>query len=198
MISRFVASQWFVCDAHTRRTYLGLLGESLERTDWRCFAYAIMSNHIHLGVIAGYESLADWTRAVNRPFAEWMNVRHARIGAVFLRPTALEVAPRGIGTLIAYIHCNPVRAGVVQRALDSDWTSHRAYAGRVEPPGWLDLDAAARLAGVESAQVLARGIDDRGAGRSELASVTCARPRGRPARGDRSEGVTQKGTCPLF
>jgi hypothetical protein len=42
--------------------------------------------------------------------------------------------------VIAYIHNNPVRAGVVAKASDSSWTSHRAYVGSSKPPQWLKVD----------------------------------------------------------
>ena len=43
--------------------------------------------------------------------------------------------------LIRYVHNNPVRAGVVERASESDWSSHRAYLGLAPTPDWLATDA---------------------------------------------------------
>lgn len=140
LIARFVAGEWFVKDDDDRDTYLRLLGRSLAETDWRCLAYAIMSNHIHLAVIAGAMQLAAWIRMVHSPFAEYVNRRDGRIGAVFTRgPSDHEVHRDGIATVIAYIHNNPVRAGVVPRARDSRWTSHAAYMGIAPAPPWLDI-----------------------------------------------------------
>ena len=44
-------------------------------------------------------------------------------------------------SLLRYVHNNPVRAGVVDRASDSNWSSHRAYLGLEESPKWLATEA---------------------------------------------------------
>lgn len=141
IISRFVDQTWFLTDDVERDRYLHLLGRSLQRSDWRCLAYALMSNHLHFAMIAGAEPLGAWTKRVNSPFANWMNARHQRLGPLFAdRPAIFAMRPNSEGSLIAYIHNNPVRAGVVERARDSDWTSHRSYVGANLRPPWLDVD----------------------------------------------------------
>jgi hypothetical protein len=49
------------------------------------------------------------------------------------------VDPGAAAVLVAYIHNNPVRAGVVTDALDSTWTTHRAVVGHDVAPPWLDV-----------------------------------------------------------
>src|SRR6202162_5673725 len=46
--------------------------------------------------------------------------------------------------LIRYIHENPVKAGLVARALEYEWSSDRYYR-RGKGPEWLDLDVVLRL-----------------------------------------------------
>jgi putative transposase len=41
--------------------------------------------------------------------------------------------------LVRYIHCNPVRAGLVQSPDQYQWSSHRTYLGRAAIP-WLTTD----------------------------------------------------------
>lgn len=150
LISRFVDREWFIASEQERSQYLKLLGRALEQSDWRCFSYGVMSNHTHVGVIAGAQPLDAWVRRVHSPFADWMNRRHDRIGSLFVRgPKAIETPPERIGALIAYIHNNPVRAGVVTDAGASSWTSHRAYLGLVRPPRWLHVREGLARAGFE-------------------------------------------------
>ena len=138
VISRFVDREWFFRDDEERANYLRLLGRALCHSDWTCLAYALMSNHIHLALVAGELPLESWARRVNSPFAHWMNVRHGRIGPMFAnRPNSHAIQPHHDGRVIAYIHNNPVRAGVVARASDSRWTSHAAYCGLVKVQPWL-------------------------------------------------------------
>ncbi len=118
----------------------------MSESDWRCLAYAIMSNHVHLAMLAGTTPAERWLRRVHPPFALWLNKRLQRIGPVFAGSSAIWlVRPENELRLVAYIHNNPVRAGVVAHARDSSWTSHRAYLGRARVP-WLDAEfALARL-----------------------------------------------------
>jgi hypothetical protein len=79
-------------------------------------------------------------KSVNTGFAMWLN-RHVggRKGAVFTeRYKAILVEEEAyLLQLIRYVHNNPVRAGVVADAGNSDWSSHRAYLGLVPAPEWL-------------------------------------------------------------
>src|SRR5437868_4699035 len=139
-IWQFVDQTWFIQHAEERERYLFLLGRALKRSDWRCVAYAVMSNHIHIAAIAGKRPMSSWTLAVNSPFAGWLNKQHRRKGPVFAdRAKDHQIRPAREGAVIAYIHNNPVEAGVVARARDSRWTSHRAYAGLDPVPDWLDV-----------------------------------------------------------
>jgi hypothetical protein len=153
VISRFVDRTWLLSDDLQRDRYLHLLGRALRRSDWRCLAYALMSNHLHFAVVAGAEPMDSWTKRVNSPFANWMNARHGRLGPVFAdRPAAFAMRPRAEGSLIAYIHNNPVRAGVVARARDCTWTSHPSYVGAALAPDWLHIDEGLARCGVTASE----------------------------------------------
>src|SRR5690349_742009 len=94
VISRFVAKQWFIEGEHERRVYLEMLGTALGETDWRLLSYALMSSHIHLAFVAGSTPLATWMRSVHTQFAQWVNKRHERIGAVFVKgPNVIDLRP---------------------------------------------------------------------------------------------------------
>lgn len=147
LIARCVRKEWLIGDDE-RALYLRLLGAALATSDWLCLAYALMSNHIHLAMLAGRQPLGEWTRAVHAPFANEVNRRRGRIGHVFIRgPKDEMVEPGGVADVIAYIHRNPVRAGVVENARDSSWTSHRAYLAVDPVPAWLRVDVGLTRAG---------------------------------------------------
>lgn len=151
LISRFVDRQWFITEGEHRATYLRLLGRAIALSDWRCLAYAVMSNHIHLAVVAGEQPLEFWIRRVNSTFADWINRQRGRIGSVFVRgPKDGKIPADRVGALIAYLHNNPVRAGVATRAFDSGWTSHRSYLVPDFAPRWLDVDEGLARAGFTS------------------------------------------------
>ncbi|HEY5933679.1 MAG TPA: hypothetical protein VIU61_03565 [Kofleriaceae bacterium] len=182
LISRFVAKQWFVASHVERDEYLRLLGTALAGSDWRCFSYAVMSNHIHLGLVAGKVPLGLWLPLAHSPFAIWTNERLERIGAVFVRgPTLRGVLPDGVARLIAYVHNNPVRAGVVGRASQSSWTSQRAYEGSARVPSWLDVSLGLQLTGFATGKELGAWVETSNVDRAELElALASSRPRGRP------------------
>src|SRR5262245_19821839 len=97
LISRFVDREWFVETPEERATYLRLLARAIQISDWLCLAYAVMSNHIHLAMLAGEQPLGPIIRQVHSPFADWMNRRHDRIGSMFVRgPKDYRVPPARI------------------------------------------------------------------------------------------------------
>lgn len=184
LISRFVAKEWFVRSDVEREQYLRLLGDALDQSDWRCLAYAIMSNHIHLALEAGTDPLDSWISLAHVPFAIWINQCCERIGAVFVRgPKLVEARSDGAAPLIAYIHLNPVRAGVVAAARNSTWTSQRCYAGTAVVPRWLDVRRGLELTGFTSGRELASWVETSAVGPAELTrALVPKRPRGRPQR----------------
>src|SRR5688572_19206874 len=98
VICRFVDRRWLLKSNGEREQYLRLLGRALGKSDWRCVAYCLMSNHLHFGLIGGHMPADSWTRKVNSPFARWLNSRHERLGPVFAdRPSIYAVTPDNAG-----------------------------------------------------------------------------------------------------
>jgi REP element-mobilizing transposase RayT len=151
IIFRLVDRQHFIEGAIERTKYLELLEQGLQHSDWRCVSFALMSNHIHLGMIPGEMELESWTKRVNSPFARWINIRRDGLGPVFAdRPAEWAMRPANHPRLIAYIHNNPVRAKLVRRASASTWTSHRMYLGRVAAPPWLAVEEGLKICGFDA------------------------------------------------
>lgn len=122
VIPRFVGQQWFIRSDAERSEYLLALGRYVAQSDWRCFCFAIMSNHIHLGLVEGTMPLRCWLKPMHTHYANWINAREQRIGAVFVRgPNVIDVLPDGASRLINYVHNNPVRAGVAPHATETGW-----------------------------------------------------------------------------
>jgi hypothetical protein len=149
-ISRIVDRKDRIHD-RARKDYLSFVGHALRRSDWIVLGYAIMSNHVHWAMLAGEAPLDVFFHSLHGRFARGLNRDEHRLGPVFAaRPRNLVVAEEGAGHLIAYIHNNPVRAGVVPDASLSDWTSQNAYLGTVAPPPWLHVERGLEVAGYSS------------------------------------------------
>jgi hypothetical protein len=98
---------------------------------------------IHLVMQLGTDPIGLLTRKVHAPFGAWINRRRGGLGTILAeRPKSVLVHSDMYGLeLIRYVHNNPVRAGVVSRASESNWSSHGAYLGLAECPSWLATEA---------------------------------------------------------
>jgi putative transposase len=119
--------------------------------DLTLLAYVIMSSHIHWATLAGRDPASRFILPVHGPFGRWLNIRQCRSGHVFMeRFRTLVFEGELIADLLAYIHNNPVRAGVVSDPADSSWSSHRAYIGDQPAPPWLNVELGLSLAGFDA------------------------------------------------
>jgi len=198
LIWRFVDRGWFFREPAERAMYLRLLGRALAASDWRLLAYALMSNHIHLHAVAGEQPMSSWTKRVNSPFVRWMNDKHGRLGSILAgRARDFAVLPENEGALISYIHNNPVRAGLVENAAGSTWTSHRAYLGLDASPPWLHVAEGMSRARIPTSDAFADFVRaGTCVGRDEFLTLRSAmRPRGTFAAGPAISTVT---TAPVL
>jgi putative transposase len=143
VISRFHDRRFYLDIEGARERYLELLGRAAETHDSRIIAYCLMSSHVHLVLQLGNDPLARLTKQINAPFGNWINKQTKGLGQIFAdRPKSVLVHSETHGmALLRYVHNNPVRAGLVSRASDSDWSSHRAYLGLASCPSWLATEA---------------------------------------------------------
>jgi REP element-mobilizing transposase RayT len=125
-------------DDEDHRSFLALLAEGTGRFGYRVHAFCLMTNHVHLALEQGERPLSRGLQNLASRHARRLNERTGRAGHVFQgRYGAFPVESDAYHLeLIRYIHCNPVRAGMVARAGDYPYSSHRAYVGR-ERIDWL-------------------------------------------------------------
>jgi REP element-mobilizing transposase RayT len=143
IISRFHDRRYYLDIEGAREKYLDLLGKAVETHDGRIIAYCLMSTHIHLVMQLGSDPIGLLARKVHGPFGAWINKKRGGLGTILAdRPKSVLVHSEMYGMeQIRYVHNNPVRAGVVSRASESDWSSHCAYLGLNACPSWLSTDA---------------------------------------------------------
>lgn len=112
----------YLLDSPEERTnYLDRAGKPFLRTGWVALSFALMSTHTHFAAIAGLDPFDRWSRPLHSGLITWLNRRRSSLGAgIANRPSTREVPLDAAGQLIAYHHNNPVQAGVVTSASDSD------------------------------------------------------------------------------
>jgi putative transposase len=144
----------FLSRNRTRHWFIDALAQARSKWPVDLWAYVIMPEHVHLlvlprgddGAISGFlrELKADVGRKavahLKEESPEWLariTVREGdRLRHRFWQPGGGNdrniVDFMKLRFVIDYIHANPVRRGLVKRALDWEWSSARWYA-RLEP-----------------------------------------------------------------
>lgn len=138
-------------DDRDRENFLERLSKLLTETQTPCYAWALMSNHVHLLLRTGRVAIASIMRRLLTGYAVSFNRRHRRYGHLFQNryKSILCEEDRYLRQLVAYIHLNPLRAGIVKEVAalkNYPYTGHSALMGRAIR-GWQDTDYVLRVFG---------------------------------------------------
>jgi putative transposase len=112
-----------------RNRYIEILREHGSRHNLRILGWCLMSNHVHLVVVPGHEKSA--ALALGQAHSHYtleLNKQHGWIGHLW--QNRFCSCPLDHAHLLAALHYaeqNPVRAGLVRRALDWRWSSAHAH-----------------------------------------------------------------------
>ena len=129
-------------DDDDRLAFLHILSEVVERFNWLCYAWCLMSNHYHLLIQTPDGNLSKGMRQLNGVFTQTSNRRHRRVGHLFQgRYKAILVdSDAYLLELSRYIVLNPVRARMVKTPEAWAWSSYRATMGLAEAEPCLAVD----------------------------------------------------------
>ena len=125
-----------------RERFLSYLESAVVRYGALIHAWCLMSNHYHLLVETPRGNLSQIMRHVNGAYTTYFNVKRKRSGHLFQgRFKAILVdADEYAVELSRYIHLNPVRAGIVTKPEQYQWSSYRNYIGQSKTPDWQKTD----------------------------------------------------------
>jgi putative transposase len=127
-----------------RRIYLAILGRVTRQRRWRCLAYCLMPNHLHLLLETPHANLGAGMQQLQGSYAQAFNRRHERVGHVFQgRYGSVHITTdEQLWATVAYVALNPVTAGLCERPEQWRWSSHASTLNGRTRHRWLD---AARL-----------------------------------------------------
>jgi REP element-mobilizing transposase RayT len=141
-MSRGNEKRAIVRDDIDRAKRIDWLRRTVDIYGWRLHAFALMNNHEHLFVETPEPNLSAGMQYLGGSYTSYFNWRHKRSGHLFQgRFKALLVQTEGYFRQVSrYIHLNPVRAGIVTRPQDYQWTSYSGYAQARRAVAWINYD----------------------------------------------------------
>lgn len=133
-----------VRDDADRRDFLRRMGELAKESRTSLYAFALMTNHAHILLKSGTTGLSTYMRRLLSGYAQYFNRRHKRVGHLFQNRYKSIICEEEayFDKLVAYIHLNPIRAGLVetlQQLSSYTWCGHAVIMGKVRHD-WMDRD----------------------------------------------------------
>src|SRR5665648_347191 len=112
-----------------KEIFLKRLKEMLIKYSMICYAYCLMDNHYHLFIKTNQSNLSQGIHYLNSSYANWFRNKHQIIGPLFQGrfKSILVDADNYALVLSAYIHLNPLRAGIIKQLEDYPWSSYLDY-----------------------------------------------------------------------
>jgi len=115
VMSRGIDGLAIMQSASSKKRMIELLDRYLPEAGATVHAWALMNNHFHLLIETGEVPLCAVMHRLLTAFSVWHNIRLERTGRVFQGRyrSILVNCEEYYFTLVAYINCNPLRAGYV-------------------------------------------------------------------------------------
>jgi len=160
VMNRGASRQPIFFNDNTRALFIDLLGELPERYGIAIHGFVLMSNHYHLMVESNGRSLSRAIGHLQSQYSRRVNLPRGADGSLYRGRFQNRVVRLDDHWtyLLAYLHLNPVRAGMVAHVDQYDWSSHFFYDGSLPAPEWLTTQGL--LAKLGSASGYRSFIDD--------------------------------------
>jgi len=129
IVLRGINKQNVFLDNEDSSAYLHTLAKFREQSGYEIYAYCLMSNHIHLLMKEGSESLSIAFRRIGASFVYWYNHKYDRVGHLFQDRFISEAVETDsyLLTVMRYIHQNPLQAGMIKALDEYKWSSYSEY-----------------------------------------------------------------------
>ena len=98
-----------------RLDFLARLDRLLPEEGWRCFAWVVMPNHVHLVIQSARGGLSRLMARLNTGYARGFNLRHGRSGYLFQNRFKSRIVcdEADLVGLVVYVLRNPLEAQLV-------------------------------------------------------------------------------------
>jgi len=120
--------------------FIELLEDLSSRFNVSIYAYVLMSNHYHLLLQTREKNLSKSMQWFGTTYTRRFNLNHQMSGHLFQGRFKSIIVENEVYLLRLsyYVHCNPLRAGMVKKVNEYKWSSYLYYAYAKKPPAWLN------------------------------------------------------------
>ena len=117
ILLRGINRQQIFEDIEDFEKFLEVLKDCKAISDYKLFAYCLMSNHVHLLIKEEKEPIEQIMKRIATRFVYWYNIKYQRVGHLFQDRFKSEPVENDayFMTVIRYIHQNPLKAGFHRR-----------------------------------------------------------------------------------
>lgn len=118
-------------DDSDRSVYLEIAKEASHALDVSIYAYVLMDNHVHWLISSPMpEDISKFMQALGRKYVPYFNHKYGKTGTLWEGRFKSSLVNTDIYLLrcYQYIELNPVRAGMVARPENYEWSSYHANA----------------------------------------------------------------------
>ena len=125
--------------------FTSIVAQQKAKLPFYLYAYCLMPNHVHLLIEMRDDPVSRIMQRVLTSYSQYHNRKYKKIGHVFQGryKSILCQTDRYLGELVRYIHLNPVRAKIVKRPENYEYSGHRAYIGE-DTSGLVDTEPVLR------------------------------------------------------
>ena len=136
--------------------FLRLLERQKAKQPFYVYAYCLMPNHVHLLAEMRDDPISRVMHGLLTAYSQYHNRKYRQMGHLFQGryKAILCQSDRYLAELVRYIHLNPVRAKMVARPEDYEYSGHRAYLG-TDRSGLLDTEPVLRHFGAQKKRAVA-------------------------------------------
>ncbi len=113
---------------------LKIINETKQESDFRLLAYVIMDNHYHILIQTMNAEISKIMQRVNNRYSKYYNIKEKRTGRNFGKryTDRLVAEERYLFTVLKYIHLNPVKAKICEKANDYKFSSDNSYRNNID------------------------------------------------------------------
>ena len=125
--------------------FLLFLESQKAKRPFYLYAYCLMPNHVHLLAEMQDDPISRVMQALLTAYSQYHNRKYRKVGHLFQAryKAILCQTDRYLAELVRYIHLNPVRAKIVARPEDYEYSGHRSYLG-LDSSGLVDAEPVLR------------------------------------------------------